>query len=522
MKKIALPFVYLIIGGVAGYSLRSIKHSSSTITASSDHSGLVKPGAKADKVGSKAQEASVKSATEVSLKEQIQDILTDFDLKSARKATAKFSMSELQQALALTAAMTKTTDRDQLRAQLYRSWAALDPNAAWQAALVDPFSKTNGSLLGSVAGELAKTNPTAALSLTLQLSMGEKRASVMRALFSDWSSVDVIAAMIYSNTHPDQPVEGHSFGSGLAKLAEKDPIKAANATLSLKDSMSRQYTLTQLMTSWVGNDPSAALKWADTLTNPTLKRDALAAAISAWAKTDPAAAMAHAQSISDPEARSNSLKKGWTDWFRQDPEAATTYMATSADSKLLESLRFTFGYMTESLSTKERAALLAKLPDSEAKQETLNTMSDSHIRKGQYNQALELLNSLPDSSQRDHSVHKLGTEWAAADLKAAAAWIKIQPDSTDKDLAIAGYSNTLARTDPNGALQWARSIPDSKMRVGAMINIATRWLRNAPAKAEAWIAQEKSFSASDIRSIRMFAKMEGDYLPSSVSVGTRR
>ena len=89
----------------------------------------------------------------------MRELLIDFDVKSAQKAAAKLSARDLQAALALVADMPKSADRDALRGQLYRAWAALNPNAAWKAALADPLDKSKGDLLGAVAGEVAKTNP---------------------------------------------------------------------------------------------------------------------------------------------------------------------------------------------------------------------------------------------------------------------------------------------------------------------------------------------------------------------------
>lgn len=270
------------------------------------------------------------------------------------------------------------------------------------------------------------------------------------------------------------------------------------------------------------SDPNSAVAWAQSLTNPALKKDAIASAVSAWARLDPKAAFDFAQSIQDPDIRQNTLKKGWSDWFRQDPGAATAYLAASKDEQLLQNMAFSFGYMTESLTLKERDALLAQIPEGKAKQDILRAMTDTHIRKGQYNQALELLNGMPDSSQRDNQVVKLSEEWALANRDAAAAWLKIQPDSSDRDLATAGYACTLARSDPQGALKWLESIPDVKVRQGATKSVAARWLKNDPPRAEAWMAGPSGLSESDKKLIRTMAGFSGDYVSTIINVGNRR
>lgn len=523
MQKIALPLVCLLIGGVTGYGLRSVNDGPSTAKETSSNGQgkartISSAGAAASGLGGTASVGSSSG----SLADQMKELLVDFDPKSARKGCAHLSIAEIQSALALVAAMPKSLDRDALRAQLYRAWAAKDPQAAWKAAMADPVSKTNGILLGAVAGELAKTNPNAAADLARSVRMGEVRSTVLRTLFMDWSMVDVTAAMAYSNAHPDLPVESYSFTAGLVKLADTDPTKAANAALSIADIYSRGSTLTALMRKWMENDPNTAVAWAQSLTNPALRKDAIASAVSAWARTDPKAAFEFAQSIQDPDMRQNTLKKGWSDWFRQDPGAATAYLASSKNDQLLQNLAFSFGYMTESLTPKERAALLAQIPEGKPKQDILRAMTDGHIRKGQFNQALELLNGMPDSSQRDNQVVKLSEEWALSNRDAAAAWLKMQPDSTDRDLATAGYASTLARTDPQGALKWVESIPDPKVRQGATRSVATRWLKNDPPRAEAWMAGASGLTESDKKLIRTMAGLSGDYVSTIINVGNRR
>lgn len=534
MKNSALALVCLLVGGATGYGLRSMSGGggegpapAESVRVKGTKGGRAPDGAGAadetsGRAGAGTARASAAATKGISLADRMKELLVDFDVKSAQKGTAKLSAGDLQAALALVADLPKSADRDALRGQLYRAWAALNPSAAWQAALADPLDKNKGSLLGAVAGELAKTNPAAAIDLALSLGMGGRRSTVLTSVFGEWSKVDAAAAVAYSNAHPDLPVDSFAFSRGLSLLAEKEPMKAANLVVTFKEDLKRKVALSSLMNTWVDSDPGAALNWAQALTNPTTRQDAVAAAVGAWAKIDPAAALAHAQGIPDADTRTNSIKKAWTDWFRNNPTAATSYLATATDEKLLQTLSWDFAYYSESYTPKERAGLLAMIPEGKIKEDLFRSVTDSQIRKGQFNQALEMLNAMPDSSDRDRSVQKLGQEWAASDLDAASKWLKLQPDSSDRDLAVAGFASTLARTDPAGALEWANSIPDPKVRAGAMKNIAVRWLKADAAKAEAWIAGVAEFSEGDKRFIHSMASLRGDYLALPVTVGTRR
>ena len=523
IKNVVLPVVCLLVGGTAGYGLRSVSSGGETKPAASASAAAKgKTAAVADHKAPGAASQTEAASAKASLGDLMKELLVDYDVKSAKKAAAKLSAAELQSALALVAALPKSTSRDALRAQLYSAWAALDPNAAWKAALADPLDKNKGTLLGAVAGALVKTNPTAAIDLALSLGMGGRRSVVMSAVFSEWSKVDVSAAIAYGNAHPELPVNSFSFLQSLSQLAEKEPMKAASLALTFKDENLRNAYLASMMGTWVDSDPSSALRWAAALSNPKLRQDATAATVGAWAKTDPAAALAYVQSIPDAATRTESFKKAWTDWYKNSPKEAAAYLTSTKDESLMQSVRFEFGYYSEGLTPKERASLLAQIPEGKLKEEIYRTMTDSQIRKGQYNQALEMLNAMPDSSGRDRNVVKLGQEWAKTDLAAAGAWLKMQPDSTDRDLATAGYVGALARSDPTSAIKWAESIPDQKVRKGALQNIAMGWLRSDPPRAEAWMATVPGFSQLDIKRIHDYANMNSDLMMMSIIPDKRR
>lgn len=529
MKNILVPLGCLLFGAAMGYGLRAVSEGPGerlVTSAASANKETKGPSAVPAGVSSAPPSAGVSSpaaaGAPVSLSDQMKDLLVDYDVRSARKAASRLSATELQAALALTAAMPKSPDRDSLRQQLYRAWAALDPNAAWQAALADPLDKGKGYLPGVVAGEIVKTKPQVAIDLAQRLEMGERRGTVMRAVFTEWGGIDVAAAMAYALAHPDLGVDPFSFSRGISELGERDPLKAGSLVLKFTDSMKRGILLGTLMGSWVERDPPAAMQWAQSQENPSLKTEAIAAAIAAWAKADPAAALNYARALPDADTRNTALEKGWRDWFGKSPQAATDYLSAAGNEKLLESSAFHFAYASEGFTAKERADLLARLPESAGKQKILRAITDSQIRKGQYNQALELLNAMPDSSGRDRNVQNLGEEWAKADIAGATQWLKIQPDSSDRDLALAGFTRTLARTDPPAALEWLKTVPDATVRIGAMKNIAVRWLMNDPEKAEAWISGVTEFTEVDKKMIRDMAARRFDSIGLSVRVGNRR
>ena len=88
---------------------------------------------------------------------------------------------------------------------------------------------------------------------------------------------------------------------------------------------------------------------------------------------------------------------------------------------------------------------------------------------------------------------------------------------------MAGFATTLAGSNPAAALEWVNTIPDAALRKSALKSVATRWLKNDPAQANAWTTSVKEITESDRRYIESMSKLRGDFsLPISVNVGTRR
>ena len=202
---------------------------------------------------------------------------------------------------------------------------------------------------------------------------------------------------------PICPSNTFIFSRGLSLLAEKEPMKAANLVITFKDELQRNAALSSLMNTWVVSDPAAALGWAQALSNPTLHKDAIAAAVGAWAKIDPAAALAHAQGIPDDETRVRSFKK-----------AGVTGFAASRRRHLLSRLHTMrsccktclsiFHTFPKASHRKSARGCWRKFPKARTRRTSIAAVTDSQIRKGQFNQALELLNAMPDSTGRDRNV----------------------------------------------------------------------------------------------------------------------
>lgn len=533
MHRLLVPLVCLAVGIAFGYLISDVQH------AAGPAGNLITPGAQAspastaafasgtrpltaDKAGEKDKGEEKKKDKTSALTETLDDLVSDFNAKRARKEFEGLALDDIQWCLRYLEGKKDTGFESSLvRAELMRAWARMDVQAAWKAAqqMTDP--DVRGYCLQAVAGELAKTSPDAAIKLALSMSMGGDRADVLRAVFGDWGKIDLAAAVKYLNSHPDLPTDNYAINGAIYEVAGKNPQMAAQLAVQLSNEQSRQAALSAALQNWQKKDPAAALEWARKLTDPAVRDSALSALLQSEITSNPLAALKKLEYMSSEEVRRDALRSAMYSWMRKDPAGAMDYIFSNEALSKDENLYWSIGNTIGNLTNQERSAMLARLPEGEAKDRVINNLVQNYSYSGDYVQAVTLLNEMPDSSQRDSSLHNLGQQWGKKDQRGAAAWLNAQPDSSDRDLATAGYITSIASRDPQGALQWASTIPDQKVLEAVYKNIASRWLANDPAAAQNWLTSVTLISDAEKQTLIANAgkRSPSTYVP---KIGNRR
>lgn len=412
--------------------------------------------------------------------------------------SAEMPLEEILAGLSFLAAKPKETKhRAELKAVLYRAWAKREPDKAWAAALIDGDGPSAGYFLGAVAKQVATTQPTAAVNLALSLSMGERRGNVLSEVFEEWGRGDLAGAVAYWNSHPELPADYEVIMSAIKAAVGANPAFAASQAMQLRNADARGPVLAQVLIDWAHRDVPAALQWAQRITDPEVMRLQTMIVVDAWAVKDAATALAFAEKIEDPQAKSGAVRNAWHNLLLQSPGTALDYLVQNPAAVLLDEIRMRFARATASLTLQEQQALLLRIPDEETKQKLTGQLVEGQAGKGQYTAALQLINAMPDSGDRDRAITNLGVAWGRGDMNAAAAWLKTQLDSTDRDLLVEGFARSLAAKDPQGAIEWLNTVPDKGVREGGLKNVASKWLAAKPAEAEAWLSSQTWLSESD-------------------------
>lgn len=271
----------------------------------------------------------------------------------------------------------------------------------------------------------------------------------------------------------------------LAKTAPLDALAMADTVGSLRDAQRARENVLEV---WAGNDPAAALAWAETALadEPLRSRTSQMLAIfRGYAENNPQAAFSSAltmqtdtiaqkriqtyalqeiiaeqisngglleakQQVELMEDGSNktSLMSELVDrWASYDPEGAAEYVQSLGDKASSAVKSRLLGEWAE----KDPAAAAAWLNAQDVDERTLRNASTAIIR-----------------------------EWTRYDMAASAEWLNAQPASDALDRAVMSYTYRAAQEDPASAMTWAQSIGNNWMRTRMMRHVAGNWKNDNP------------------------------------------
>ncbi len=192
------------------------------------------------------------------------------------------------------------------------------------------------------------------------------------------------------------------------------------------------------------------------------------AAIYAWAVHDPSAALEALSGIKSRFARTRlraELANGWS----------------------------------LSASKRDMSDWIATLPDSDAKQRYMGTLTRGLLRDGPEELIawVETVPDQPDTDFKNLAVLKAMNTLAHKHCLRAVEWIDEHRDKEYALKASAVVARQWSREDPKAALLWSLELPDPAQRDRSLSYAFRPWLEQEPEAAEAWLRAETPSAALD-------------------------
>jgi len=255
--------------------------------------------------------------------------------REMENALSRASLEEVKKALDWASALPESAGKRSLIGKIMERWGQLDGvNAAAYAQKV--FAETgNPQLLKDAIRGWGQTDPNSSVQYTqsMAVSDGIKR-DILRDLLRDWADRSPQAAAAYAAANPVDVGRGGMMGLISDRWSKQDPQAAANWAMNLPTGKDQQRALDQLVQNWSDLNLQAA---ADFVSRQPAgaKKDVMVSTLAREvAKQDPSAALQWTATLSDPDAQSRTAMSFMWRTARQDLAAAQQLVNSSALSQV--------------------------------------------------------------------------------------------------------------------------------------------------------------------------------------------
>jgi hypothetical protein len=212
--------------------------------------------------------------------------------------------------------------------------------------------------------------------------------------------------------------------------------------------------LLSLLGRWAGEEPEAAMDWADQLPRLRLRQLAQARVLGVWAESDVDAALARFERLPAGPGRRRAFGALVSGIGESDPERALPLLA-----------QVPLGSYTEIA-----AAVLSGLVDRDP------------------GRVASALDGLRNADARDAAFEVIAAPWLAADTDSAVAWVNGLPEGRRRSSAREQLVDALTPESPAAAWTLVASFGDEELTETAVEEIAGAWMHQDPTAAERWFA----------------------------------
>ena len=169
------------------------------------------------------------------------------------------------------------SERESRIRDLLCAWAARDAEAAlkWVSALENPAARSSARSTACLA--LAEKDPRRAVTLALAHGADEDDdTGLLECLTMQWCEKDCATVVDWACEQPPGEWRERLWSRASFVLSKSDPAAAARLVAGLEPGTVQDEAAMAVLHQWALQDSSAALRWAEQFSEPTLRERALA------------------------------------------------------------------------------------------------------------------------------------------------------------------------------------------------------------------------------------------------------
>ncbi|MEO5914559.1 MAG: hypothetical protein ABIS50_10030 [Luteolibacter sp.] len=169
------------------------------------------------------------------------------------------------------------SERENRIRDLLSAWALRDAEAAlgWVSAVEDPAARR--SARSTVCLAVAEKDPRRAVTLALAHGTDQDDdCGLLECLTMQWCEKESEAALNWTREQPPGEWRDRLLARASFVLSKSDPAEAARLVSGLEPGTVQDEAAMAVLHQWALKDSSAALRWAEAFSEPTLRERALA------------------------------------------------------------------------------------------------------------------------------------------------------------------------------------------------------------------------------------------------------
>lgn len=404
--------------------------------------------------------------------------------------------SDPKRALDMLDGMPPGQSRVNMLASISSAWMSHDSDAAmaWINGLP---AADRYKALQNVTWQLAQEDPAKAAELLSALPANNQISHQFSQLASQWAQQDLEAAQKWVESLPAGQTRQQAMSGIIGTLAQTDPAKAASVFGDAVVNYQNSHQVGMIVGEWIKTDQTAALAWLDGLDlRGDAQRNVHSQFLSNWVGEDPTAASRYALGIKDEKSREQAIGSLVGAWGSNDPVAAHEWIMKSlegqAKDRSLNSLIQTLSYQDYPTALQYYQEATANLTP-EAIEKTFGSTASriaSNWVQHDPKAAGQWVLSLPEGDSRSNSIRSMVDDLGDYDIKGAAEFVNTLAVGKERDQAVASLVSDLGyQGDPESAFDWASSISDASQRESMIRNAANQWKEVDRAAAQAAVAR---------------------------------
>jgi len=269
----------------------------------------------------------------------------------------------------------------------------------------------------------------------------------------------------------------------LGRWAKADPLRALEFVNQHRDSRTGRETI---LSTWAGNDPTAAERWAMAHHQGDGPNPHMPAIIDGVARHDLNKALRMAQAMPQSRERGAAVESITRALFLQGADAAMPFPASIADEHLRGGFVAAIANRMVEKDLPKTASWIASLSEGTVQNRAARRVADALARQD-ISSAAAWVKTLKPEAQVE-AARGVIQPMSAGNIAATAQWVSTLAGTPDYDRAVEEFVWSCNTRAPEQSAAWIQAVADPTQRRRLYHRMLGEWAQNDAAAVKQWVS----------------------------------